>query len=271
MKINRILYVLDTFFFKIFERPSRVFKLIDLKYSYKIFISEYKSKKTLSPRQYKNLIKDKQKAFDNELWVNKRNMYYKKFESYDQYIHKQKGKFEKLNHVAFDQRQKIVKIYTNIFKKVKLNNLKPRVICLAARGGEEVEAFRNLGFFCYGIDLNSGKENEYVLYGDFHNLNLANNSADLVYSNSLDHSFELKKIIDEVHRVLDKDGIFLCDILKGYKEGFLAGDHDTTHWNKARDLAEYIKDTKLFDLKKFSNLEKRGRKDWYQALFRVIK
>ena len=59
--------------------------------------------------------------------------------------------------------------------------------------------------------------------------------------------------------------------MKGYKEGFLAGDHDTTHWNKARDLAEYIKDTKLFDLKKFSNLEKKGRKDWYQALFRVIK
>lgn len=45
-----------------------------------------------------------------------------------------------------------------------------RVLCLGARRGAEVKAFQDLGCFAVGLDLNPGRRNRYVLYGDFHSL-----------------------------------------------------------------------------------------------------
>ena len=42
------------------------------------------------------------------------------------------------------------------------------VLCIAARQGTEVRAFIDRGAFAVGIDLNPGRENRYVVVGDFH-------------------------------------------------------------------------------------------------------
>ena len=91
-------------------------------------------------------------------------------------------------------------------------------MCLAARLGDEVEAFRKLGYFCYGIDLNNGLNNKYVVYGDFNKLTETTSSVDIINTNSLDHLFDLDDVLNEIDRVLIKDGLFVCDLILGYKE-----------------------------------------------------
>jgi hypothetical protein len=50
--------------------------------------------------------------------------------------------------------------------------------------------------FSVGIDLNPGPRNGYVLHGDFHNIIFADASIDAVYTNALDHSFDLQELRD---------------------------------------------------------------------------
>ena len=87
------------------------------------------------------------------------------------------------------------------------------VLCLGARLGGEVLAFRELGFKnSIGIDINPGPDNEYVIKGDFHDMPFKNNSFDIVYSNSIDHAWSLRKLSKEINRVLRKDGILVLEI-----------------------------------------------------------
>ena len=51
------------------------------------------------------------------------------------------------------------------------------VLCLAARLGTEVRAFIDQGAFAVGIDLNPGRENRWVVVGDFHALQFADASV----------------------------------------------------------------------------------------------
>lgn len=62
------------------------------------------------------------------------------------------------------------------------------VLCLGARSGAECRAFSARGCFVVGLDLNPGADNRWVLPGDFHALQWADNCVDLVYCNALDHA-----------------------------------------------------------------------------------
>ncbi|CAO0820302.1 hypothetical protein DFAR_1470047 [Desulfarculales bacterium] len=72
-----------------------------------------------------------------------------------------------------------------------------------------MKAFFDKDCFAGGIDLNSGYDNRYVLSGDFYHLQVANDSVDIVFSNSFDYAFDLNKLMGEVTRVL-KPGAFWC-------------------------------------------------------------
>lgn len=72
------------------------------------------------------------------------------------------------------------------------------VLCIAARQGTEVRAFIDRGAFGIGIDLNPGRDNPYVVAGDFHALQYADGSVQVVYTNSLDHAYELDRVISEI-------------------------------------------------------------------------
>ena len=76
------------------------------------------------------------------------------------------------------------------------------VLCLGARLGGEVRAFLDCGCFAVGIDLNPGDNNSVVLHGDFHQLVFPDQSVDVVFTNSLDHCFDLNQVCREVLRVL---------------------------------------------------------------------
>ena len=54
------------------------------------------------------------------------------------------------------------------------------MICLGARLGGEVRAFKTLGAIAIGIDLNPGKDSMDVLAGDYYNIGLPNNSLIMI-------------------------------------------------------------------------------------------
>ena len=125
------------------------------------------------------------------------------------------------------------------------------VLCLAARGGGEVQAFLDLGCFAVGIDLEPGKENPYVLHGDFHDIQFPNGSVDIVYTNSLDHVFAMKKVISEIKRVLKPDGHLILEIMRGSAEGKEPQFWEASWWKELGDVV------KLFIEQGFVKLSQR--------------
>jgi SAM-dependent methyltransferase len=110
------------------------------------------------------------------------------------------------------------------------------VLCLAARIGTEVKAFLDLGAFAIGIDLNPGEENRYVLHGDFHDLQFAPGSVDVVYTNSLDHAFDIDRIAKEVLKVLKPDGLLVVEAVQGREQGVNPGFFESFFWKNIDEL-----------------------------------
>lgn len=139
------------------------------------------------------------------------------------------------------------------------------VLCLGARLGSEVAALRDLGHFAVGIDLNPGAANQFVLHGDFHVLTFPPQSVDAVFTNALDHAWEIDTVIHEVARVLRPDGVFIADLLPGYDEGLAPSAYEAFAW---RDRASLI-DT-ICAAGDFTQLSARRLDDlrWQQVVFR---
>lgn len=139
-------------------------------------------------------------------------MIYRKYDSYEQYLEHQKAKHDLLKEGLKEVSKSRER---DIYERIRLfqSSLpKGRVLCLGARLGEEVKAFRKMGFPAIGIDLNPGENNKYVEYGDFHNLQFPDGSFKVVYTNCLDHAMDLSKVISEVYRVLKMYGVVLLDV-----------------------------------------------------------
>lgn len=121
-------------------------------------------------------------------------------------------------------------------------NLRGRnALCLAARQGTEVRAFVDQGAFAVGIDLQPGPSSRHVLTGDFHDLQFAEASVDVVFTNSLDHAFELKRILGEVRRVLKPGAHFVVEAnLEADEGGANAGPYESMVWKTADALLEAL-------------------------------
>jgi len=115
------------------------------------------------------------------------------------------------------------------------------VICLGARGGAEVRAFLSLGCVAVGVDLNPGEANSYVLPGDFHYLAYGHGTVATVFTNALDHCYELDRVLAEVHRVLMPDGTFLVEAVCGTEEGCQPGSYESLAWPTIQALVLHIK------------------------------
>ncbi|HSL70392.1 MAG TPA: class I SAM-dependent methyltransferase [Longimicrobiales bacterium] len=116
------------------------------------------------------------------------------------------------------------------------------VLCLAARQGTEVRAFIEQGAFAVGIDLNPGPDNRYVLVGDFHDLQFADGTVDVVYTNSLDHAFNLDQILAEVQRVLVPGGWFIAEVGVGTAQDARhgRGPYESFSWTSVAELIARI-------------------------------
>jgi SAM-dependent methyltransferase len=170
-------------------------------------------------------------------FINSSGFRQKQYSRYEDYQHHQRSKLSMIDLSEYDRTFREA-----LRERTRSLDLKPgaRVLCLAARIGTEVKAFIDLGCFAVGIDLNPGKDNRYVVVGDFHNLQFAPGSIDVIYTNSLDHAFDLEKILGECRRVLAKDGMLIVEACGGFEEGYKPGHFEALSWAKTDDLVSRI-------------------------------
>lgn len=164
------------------------------------------------------------------------------YPDYETYVEHQKTKFSALRSksvIGHDER-----FHRNLSARLAAMPLDfhgRAVLCLAARQGSEVKAFIDQGAFAVGIDLNPGPKNRFVVVGDFHDLQFADGSVDVVYTNSLDHAFDVDRILAEVVRVLAPDGVFIMEANVSADDGAApAGPYEAMVWEDARALVAKI-------------------------------
>lgn len=116
------------------------------------------------------------------------------------------------------------------------------VVCLGARQGSEVRAFSDRGAFAVGIDLNPGPDNPHVLPADFHAVPFASVAVDYVYTNSLDHAFDLDRVLKEAVRILKPRGGLILEVnLDSDSGGARAGRYESTVWHDAGALLDRVR------------------------------
>ncbi|HYD02781.1 MAG TPA: class I SAM-dependent methyltransferase, partial [Alphaproteobacteria bacterium] len=168
-----------------------------------------------------------------------KNVNRKDYATYEDYLQHQKSKLSRVEqHLNLVYDEKFRKILRDRLISSSVVSPGLKVLCLAARLGTEVKSFIDLGCFAVGIDLNPGKNNKYVLHGDFHNIQFPENSVDIVYTNSIDHTFDLNRLIVEIKRVLNKQGIFILEINKGLQEGSSPGYYEALAWKRTDDVVD---------------------------------
>ena len=167
-----------------------------------------------------------------------RGIYTREYTSYERYLEHQRHKLPYLDLREYDSRFR--EVLRERLQQTGIDWPGKIVICLAARTGTEVKAFLDISAFAVGIDLNPGPENRYVLYGDFHDIRFATGSADVVFTNSMDHVFDVDKVLDQVKRVLKPRGYFLVEAARGMEEGRNPEFYESFWWKSVDDLIDIL-------------------------------
>lgn len=140
-----------------------------------------------------------------------------RFRSYEEYLQLQLNKTlnAKLREVwkTVDWRRKI-NVFSSIFRwHVDQGLVKPgqKVVCIGARMGQEVVAFKEVGVAdVIGIDLVPAPP--LVLRGDFHKHPFANSTFDFEFSNVFDHALFPKLFVSEIERTLKPAGVAVLHV-----------------------------------------------------------
>jgi len=158
------------------------------------------------------------------------------FRSYDDYVALQRSKLPHIDLTAHERRFRKV-LYERLIDLPCVSR-GATVVCLGARLGAEVRAFIDAGCFAVGVDLNPGEDNRFVVTGDFHDLQWGDSTVDMAYSNSLDHAFDLSRMIQELQRILKPRGHFILEADPGSAEehGVAPDAWATVAWESVDDL-----------------------------------
>jgi len=188
------------------------------------------------------------------------------YKDYDEYLTHQKLKLDEMvkikggfsNFDIFDYR---IKFYQRFRHLVNLLPRDATILCCGARQGTEVDVLHDLGFVqARGIDLNPGPGNPLVTSGDMMHLEAADNSLDLIYTNCVDHAFDLEAMITEHARALKPSGCLLYDIGVNMEEG--GGPFEAISWDLTEDVVARM-------LQKFETLVRVEReRQWLWVLVR---
>ena len=168
------------------------------------------------------------------------------YADYSEYVRHQGSK---LDRFLLDFNDSWLKKYDISYRNSLRERLRPHiqdsglgVLCLGARIGTEVKAFIDLGCFTVGLDLNPGSQNRYVVFGDFHELQYADETVDMVFTNSFDHVLYPDKVLSEVRRILKPNGSFLAELAFGREGGIEPGEYESFYWSRLDDLIHTIEE-----------------------------
>lgn len=170
---------------------------------------------------------------------------------YDTYMYMQGRKFRTKREQTkiAENTEKRKKKFKRVFTEAKPLMNKGNLLCLGARTGDEVDIAKLMGFKpCIGIDLYPiGKE---VIKADWHNMPFDNDVFDNVYTNSIDHCYDVKILAEEIKRVMRPGGKFYFQLERKKEVGALEDptefiqnhDNDFLFWDKGIDLANAFVD-----------------------------
>lgn len=189
---------------------------------------------------------------------------YRDYGSYDEYVQHQIQKFDEILKMGVGYTNTIVTTYRKRFHR-RFRHLPnylgkdAKILCAGARQGTEVEVLHDLGFRnAYGIDLNPGPNNKWVVEGDFMHLAEADSSIDLFYTNAVDHAFDLDAFFKEHARVIKPDGYAIYDIGVDAKGGIF----EAVSWDSDSVVFQMM-------LKHFRRVVKvESESDWQWILLR---
>lgn len=170
------------------------------------------------------------------------------YASYEEYITHQKQKLEEIlkikggfsNEDVLNYRLKFYRRFRHLPGLLSPDAL---ILCCGARQGTEVEVLRDLGFSrATGIDLNPGEDNPWVKPGDFMKLDFPDNSLDLLYTNCVDHAFDLDAFFHEHARAIKPDGYVLYELGTNMEDG--GGPFEAVAWGRTEDI--FLRMLKVF-------------------------
>ncbi len=139
------------------------------------------------------------------------------------------------------------KLYAEaVYERIRETGLlKPNMVCLClgARSGAEVRAFIKAGCFAVGIDIQPTPKNSYVLHGDFHKIQFPAHSVDIIFTNSLDHVYDIRRVIKEIQRVLKSEGGLVVEVMKKRDDGREQRFYESFSWASTDDLIRLFDDS----------------------------
>ncbi len=184
-----------------------------------------------SPDQNRHPVREKHQVTKGWKQDFEGDFQYRNYSSYQEYITHQSQKFDEILKTAGGFDNKSILEYRKRFYK-RFHHITPlldktsQILCLGARQGTEVEVLRDMGYRnAMGLDLNPGPENPFVKYGDFMKLDYSDSSVDMIYTNCVDHAFNLDNFFQEHARVVKPGGFALYDI-----HGFGFGSFESVGW-----------------------------------------
>lgn len=200
-------------------------------------------------------------------------------QSYDDYkntqIERSVGKWGSVSFNEFLFYKVMMNVIPQMTVKGKEKLRPKKIICLGIRKGNEFHSFNRLKGISslyqkskvFGVDINPEVVNvsENCFDYDFNNLPKEwANSFNLLYSNSLDHSHDIKKTITEWYRIVPNNG-FMILTLSTNSKGISKTDIYSFEMN---DI------DKLFSRHQFRILDKwkeYGQNNSFNVLLKVIK
>ena len=240
---------------------QRIFKRLSNILKYGVGKAGRERKKTAKER----LRKEK---FESARWQGDGEIVKRQYASYEDYLTHQSEKLDRIVHRLRETEDEDLADFKGRFEGCKALSEARSVVCLGARLGTEVRALHALNYFAIGIDLNPGENNLYVLPGDFHQLVFPDGSVDAVYTNVMDHVFDLEKVIAEISRLLKPGGLFVVDLLQGFGEGFIPGEYEATHWRNTDEFIRKLCELGEFAIEEDRDIGQRRRDTWRQVVFR---
>ena len=205
-------------------------------------------------RKRADKLRSKRERFESGDWEQEGLLARRRYGSYEEYVAHQRSKLpgiiDRLRETDPEEFEEFRARFASCSALAEARS----VLCLGARLGSEVRALHALGHFAVGVDLEPGPRNSWVLPGDFHALVFPDASVDAVYTNAIDHGFDLDRMIGEVQRVLRPGGCFLAEIDKGTDEGGLPGDFEAIHWTRADAVIERIAKSGAFEVEEVRGL-----------------
>lgn len=152
-------------------------------------------------------------------------MRYREYRSYESYLRHQtrlrcsRGK----RKMCLKRRPQRIRTFREIFESLRLVPRGKRsgptqrkfaemvkCLCVGARYGEEVKAARKV-FSKASIGIDLLPYDDLVIEMNMHELEFDDNSFDLIYTNAIDHCWDVKKCFSEFRRVLKPQGIVVVD------------------------------------------------------------